>query len=392
MRKKPAPESCPIAHPPEPISCFRLFVIFFRIGCTTFGGGFAMSSVLRHELVLKRKWLSEGEFFNALSSATSIPGPVAVNLAFIEGSRFRGWRGGLSAALGQVCPSVLVILLIVRFVAPYFDQPGVAAFLKGCAIAVAAQIAFAAFTFARKLRRHWQNVIVCGLGLFIVSIGLHPVFAVAAAAATGYLLMRERMAQRDWTDQQEAELLGLIERIGTPELVRGSLDGKAMNTIRNRHELVRGRFESIIAECQVLDLDTPMEVEEFFDLAAGKLAQRLHMDPAILASVLTKRENEGGTVLNDWLAVPHAIVEGDGVFQILLARSRIGVRFSAKAPNVQTIFVLVGSVDDRDFYLCALAAIAQTAGNREFRQQWLRAKTPQGLKNVVLLQKQMKML
>jgi chromate transporter len=377
---------------PESVSCFHLFAIFFRIGLMTFGGGFAMSTVLRHEMVLKRKWLSEGEFYNALSTATSVPGPVAVNLAFIEGSRFRGLRGGLSAVLGQVCPSVIVILLLVRYVAPYFDHPQLAAFLKGCAVAVAAQIAFAAFTFAGKLRRHWQNAVVCGLGLLILGIGLHPVFAVLAAGAAGYLLMRERMAKREWTDQQEAELLGHIERIGSPELVYGSLDEKARNTILKRHELVRGRFEAMIEGCTVLDLEQAMGVEDFLDLAADKLATRLDMDAAHLAAVLRKREEEGGTVLNDWLAVPHAIVEGDGVFQILIARARGGVRFSAKASNVQTIFVLVGSADERDFYLCALAAIAQVAGNEEFRKQWLRARTARELKIVVLLQKQLKML
>jgi len=102
-----------------------------------------------------------------------------------------------------MCPSVLVILLIARFGAPYFGHRTVAAFLKGCAIAVTGQIAFAAFTFARRLRRHWQNALVSGLGLFVVGIGLHPIWAVTAAGALGYLLMRERMTTHDATDVDE---------------------------------------------------------------------------------------------------------------------------------------------------------------------------------------------
>lgn len=191
---------------PEHVSCIGLFGTFFRIGLMTFGGGFAMSAVLRHEFVLKRGWITEKDFLNTLSTATAVPGAVAVNIAFIEGSRLRGLRGGISAALGQICPSVLVILLIVRFAAPYFDQPAVAAFLKGAAIAVAGQIAFAGFTFARKLRRHWLNVAVCVLGLLVLGIGLHPVWAVAVAAGVGYLMMRERMMPNDATDDgDEAE-------------------------------------------------------------------------------------------------------------------------------------------------------------------------------------------
>lgn len=179
------------------ISCFRLFRTFFHIGLITFGGGFAMAAVLRHELVLKRQWLTEKDFINTLSTATLVPGAIAVNLAFLEGRRLRGFRGGIAAAAGTMCPSILTILLIVRFAAPYFDHPPVAAFLKGCAIAVAGQIAFTAFTFGRKLWRHWQNAVVCGLGLFILCIGVHPLWAVVSTALAGYLLMRDRMTPKD---------------------------------------------------------------------------------------------------------------------------------------------------------------------------------------------------
>ena len=130
------------------ISCAHLFLIFFRMGLTTFGGGFSMATVLRHEMVLKRQWLSERDFLDTLAVASSVPGAVAVNLAFLEGSRLRGLPGGMAAAAGQICPSILVILVIAKFAASYFEEPRVAAFLKGAAIAVAGQIAFAALSFA----------------------------------------------------------------------------------------------------------------------------------------------------------------------------------------------------------------------------------------------------
>lgn len=164
-----------------------------------------MATVLRHELVLKRKWLTEKEFINMLSIATSVPGAIAVNLAFLEGRRLRGLPGGIAAAAGTMCPSIVIFLLIAKFAAPYFDRPAVAAFLKGCAAAVAGQIAFAAFAFARKLRHHWQNAAVCGLGLLMVAMGLHPVWAIAATAAVGYLLMRKPMTPPDTADGEDQE-------------------------------------------------------------------------------------------------------------------------------------------------------------------------------------------
>ena len=179
------------------ISCARLFLIFSKIGLTTFGGGFSMAAVLRHELVLKRAWLTEREFFDTLSTATAVPGAVAINLAFMQGWKARGYRGAIAAATGTMLPSVVILLLIARFATPYFDHPLVASFLKGAGIAVAAQIAFASYTFARNLRVHWQNIFACGLGLGLLIIGLHPVFAVLAGASVGYLLMHERMTRPD---------------------------------------------------------------------------------------------------------------------------------------------------------------------------------------------------
>ncbi|MBN1124712.1 MAG: chromate transporter [Sedimentisphaerales bacterium] len=185
------------------VSYVSLFFTFFRLGLMTFGGGFAMAAVLRHEIVLKRRWLTERDFIDTLSIATSIPGAIAVNLAFLEGRRLRGLPGGFTAAAGTMCPSVLTILLIVRFVAPYFDHPVIAAFLKGCAVAVAGQIAFAALSFARRLRRNWQNITVCGTGLIILGMGLHPFWAVATTTLLGYLIMRKRMMPYDSTEAEE---------------------------------------------------------------------------------------------------------------------------------------------------------------------------------------------
>lgn len=375
---------------PSRISYMSLFLTFFRIGLMTFGGGFAMAAVLRHELVLKKRWISEKDFLNKLSTATAVPGAVAVNIAFVEGWHLRGLRGGLAAAVGAICPSVLAILLIVWFVLPYFDQPVVAAFFKGCAIAVTAQIAFAGFAFARKLRPRWQNVFICGLGLSILIFRLHPLWAIIAAAGFGYLLMRERMTLLGVTEQEDPGILELIDGIMAEELIRGVHEADLKAIIHEQDEAMKARFCTIIEECPVLDIEHSMSAEEFLDIAAGKLAEKLGTNAGMLSSALKKRETEGGTVLNQWLAVPHVVLDGKGIFKILIARSRSGVRFSQQASEVQAIFVLVGSLDERSFYLRALAAIARIAGDEELHERWLRAKGPKGLRDTLLLTKQMR--
>ncbi len=223
---------------------------------------------------------------------------------------------------------------------------------------------------------------IVGLGFVLLEMGAQAYFISAGLILAGFLSFwfygRKRV-------KQESALLHLVERITARELVTGTLEEELKQIIRERDEIVHDRFDGVIEEAPVLDVEGPMKVEEFFDLAAEELAERVGMTPARLSKALKNRETQSSTALNDWLAVPHVVVEGEGRFEILMARAQEGVAFSEEAPAVKAVFVLVGTLDERNFYLNALAAIAQIAGNPEFLDRWLAAKGPQGLKDVVLL-------
>lgn len=90
----------------------ELFVVFFKIGAFTFGGGYAMIPLIKREVVEEKKWLTNNEMFDIISIAESTPGPLAVNSATFVGSRIAGLKGALAATLGVVLPSFLVILII----------------------------------------------------------------------------------------------------------------------------------------------------------------------------------------------------------------------------------------------------------------------------------------
>ncbi|MDD2236945.1 MAG: chromate transporter [Kiritimatiellae bacterium] len=171
------------------MGCLSIFFTFFRIGLLTVGGGLAMATVMRHELVLKRKWLDDHEFLDAFSLATLVPGVIAVNMAYLQGRRLHGKAGSAVAIIGTILPSFFVILLIALFALPWFRHPMVSAFLRGCAIAVAGQLAFAGYVFGRRRLRSWRNGLVClaALGVALVP-GIHPVWAVVAAGILGYFL------------------------------------------------------------------------------------------------------------------------------------------------------------------------------------------------------------
>ena len=77
---------------------FQLFSTFFKIGLFTFGGGWAMISIIQREIVDKHHWIEQTEFLDLLAIAQSMPGILAVNISTVIGDRLRGFKGSLCAA------------------------------------------------------------------------------------------------------------------------------------------------------------------------------------------------------------------------------------------------------------------------------------------------------
>jgi chromate transporter len=176
-------------HSVEHASFNGIFWTFFRIGLFTLGGGLVMVSVMRHELVLKRQWVREEDFISEISTATVVPGVIAVNMAYMQGRRMRGWLGSLVAVAGTVLPSVGVILLVAWIAFPFFSHPKVAAFLKGCSIAVVGQLAFTGYIFARKHLKSLANILICVIAIAVIALlKWHPIWAVVIAGTIGYFV------------------------------------------------------------------------------------------------------------------------------------------------------------------------------------------------------------
>ena len=108
----------------------QLFLTFFEIGAFTFGGGYAMISLIRDK-ALSFGWLTDGELLNMIAVAESTPGPIAVNMATFVGATQGGILGSLVATLGVVLPSFIVILLISSVIRGFLKYRGVQAFLRG---------------------------------------------------------------------------------------------------------------------------------------------------------------------------------------------------------------------------------------------------------------------
>jgi len=125
----------------------KLFLTFLEIGLFTFGGGYAMISLIRDK-ALAFGWLTEEELLNMIAVSESTPGPIAVNMATFVGSAQGGVLGSLVATLGVVLPSFVIILLVCAVVRNFLKYKGVQAFLQGVRPCVVALILATAITMA----------------------------------------------------------------------------------------------------------------------------------------------------------------------------------------------------------------------------------------------------
>ena len=91
-----------------------LFSTFFKIGMFTFGGGYAMISLMQKEVVDNKKWISEEDMSDMIVISESTPGPISVNVATFVGYKVAGVLGSFAATLGLIVPSFLIIVLLAQ--------------------------------------------------------------------------------------------------------------------------------------------------------------------------------------------------------------------------------------------------------------------------------------
>lgn len=174
----------------------EIFLVFFKIGLFTIGGGYAMLPIIQREVVETKGWMTDEEFLDALSLTNSLPGPLATNSATFVGYRVAGTPGSVAAILGAATPSVVIILLIAMVFQNIMDYPMVQYIFDGVRPAVAALILYAVVKLAKSAKvGEYFNWVVALLGFAAVAFfGLHPILVVVCSAAYG-LLLRDRVVK-----------------------------------------------------------------------------------------------------------------------------------------------------------------------------------------------------
>ncbi len=150
-----------------------LFLTFAKIGLFTFGGGYAMISIIENICVEQKKWITHDEMMEVAVIAESTPGPIAINCATYVGYKTKGIWGAIAATLGVVLPSFIIIYLISVFLDNFLEITWIANAFKGIRIAVGILILDAGINMFIKMKKKVVPCVIMGcsfVAMFLISI------------------------------------------------------------------------------------------------------------------------------------------------------------------------------------------------------------------------------
>lgn len=132
---------------------FELFLTFAKIGLFTFGGGYAMISLIEYTCVEKKGWITHEDMMDITVIAESTPGPIAINCSTFVGYRQRGFAGAVVATVGMILPSFVIIYLISMFLDHFLEITLIANAFRGIKTAVGILILDAALKMIKNMKK-----------------------------------------------------------------------------------------------------------------------------------------------------------------------------------------------------------------------------------------------
>ena len=175
----------------EAVIYLELFLIFFKIGAFTFGGGYAMLPLIQQE-VLSHNWMDLEQLVNFVAVSESTPGPLAVNLASFVGAETGGLLGAGCATIGVVLPSFLIILRVAKFYQAFRTNTLVKGCMNGLRPTVVGMIGASLLSVAGSAFSLSAGVVPLVLAVVLLAVILfahwkkvHPILLIVGSAVVG---------------------------------------------------------------------------------------------------------------------------------------------------------------------------------------------------------------
>lgn len=170
-----------------------LFLVFLKIGTFTFGGGYAMISLLENECVQKKKWLTSEDFFKIITVSETTPGPIAINMATYIGYKKEGFLGSIIATLGVVFPAFAIMFVISLFFNNLLEYPVIAHAFTGIKAGVAVLILFSGIKLMMQIRKSIFALILmvlalaANLAISLLSLKFSTIYLILIGGAVGFV-------------------------------------------------------------------------------------------------------------------------------------------------------------------------------------------------------------
>ncbi len=151
----------------KPASFMEVFMVFLRLGFTSFGGPAAHVGYFRRTFVEQRQWLNESQFAQLLAISQFLPGPASSQLGFAIGLQRAGWLGALGAFVGFTAPSVVLLIAFAAWL-PTIDATWSSGIIHGLKLVAVAVVLHGVLGMARSLLPDMQRKLIALLGIAIM--------------------------------------------------------------------------------------------------------------------------------------------------------------------------------------------------------------------------------
>jgi chromate transporter len=186
----------------------ELYMLFFKLGCFSFGGGYAAVPLIEREVVEEKKWMEKEQIVDIFAVAQALPGAIALNAAGFIGYTVAGLSGSIISIIGNLTPSVGIVLTLSILFSKVSDNPIVQSAFQGIRPAIIGLIAYAAYKIAKTSLVDVTTVIIMILA-FVAStfFNIAPIPLIVFGAVAGIVVKQVKcvLAKKDISEGKDGE-------------------------------------------------------------------------------------------------------------------------------------------------------------------------------------------
>ena len=152
------------------ISYLRLFLQFLKTGSISFGGYMMLIAMVQYEFSKRRKFIKKSQVLDAITLASFLPGPMAINVSTYLGFIMKGWRGAILAFIAVLMPSFIIMIIFTELYFSSKNLPGFQSFFSGVLPVVSAVIISVAYDISSKVNKSYFSYLIVALSFFLAVI------------------------------------------------------------------------------------------------------------------------------------------------------------------------------------------------------------------------------